>query len=144
VDEPECRQVTACVGNICLFEDKPAGKPLSVQVPGACKEIVCDGAGGVTEVPVAEDVPKEMPDDGNPCTRYVCEGTTPTYETMVDREISCYTGPPLTAGKGWCKPGKLRCDAQGNPDGACQGEVTPEAETCETAFDEDCDGQAAR
>jgi hypothetical protein len=56
----------------------------------------------------------------------------------------CYTGPAETRGKGACKDGTPACDAEGNPTGACEGEVLPSAEVCsgEAVVDEDCDGAA--
>ncbi len=54
---------------------------------------------------------------------------------------SCYSGPEGTAGVGACKAGTKLCNAQGTAFGACGGEVKPTTETCNTAVDDDCDGQ---
>ena len=54
------------------------------------------------------------------------------------KTADCYTGPLGTSGKGICKTGKRTC----NPDGkytACEGEVTPQPETCNYT-DDDCNG----
>ncbi len=53
---------------------------------------------------------------------------------------TCYTGPMGTLGVGICQGGMQACNAQGTAYGPCAGEVTPQAETCMTATDDDCDG----
>lgn len=53
----------------------------------------------------------------------------------------CYTGPAGTEGVGLCHGGVHECLGGGMTFGPCQTEVTPSAETCLTAFDDDCDGQ---
>ena len=90
----------------------------------------------------------------------VCEGeVVPTAETCnskdddCDAEIdeggvcgtcslgttaACYTGASTTQGVGVCKGGTRTC-LVGNTWSACQGEVTPTAETCNNK-DDDCDG----
>lgn len=54
----------------------------------------------------------------------------------------CYTGPAGTEDVGACKGGTRTCDAKGAGWGACEGEVLPAGETCETLDDDDCDGVA--
>jgi alpha-tubulin suppressor-like RCC1 family protein len=54
---------------------------------------------------------------------------------------ACYSGPMGTAGKGPCTEGTQLCNDQGTGFGPCEGEVLPATETCETATDDDCDGQ---
>jgi hypothetical protein len=54
---------------------------------------------------------------------------------------SCYSGPPGTEGVGACIAGQHFCGPEGTSYGPCTGEVTPVAETCNTADDDDCDGQ---
>jgi hypothetical protein len=55
---------------------------------------------------------------------------------------SCYTGAPGTLDVGACKAGKQVCDAAGAYSGPCNGEVTPQPETCLTPGDDDCNGLA--
>ena len=50
-------------------------------------------------------------------------------------------GPAGTAGVGICKAGTHVCNGQGTAYGACSGEVLPQAETCNTAADDNCNGQ---
>jgi hypothetical protein len=52
----------------------------------------------------------------------------------------CYTGPVGTEGVGTCKGGKLTCKADGSGYGACEGETTPQIETCGGKADTNCDG----
>ncbi len=53
---------------------------------------------------------------------------------------SCYDGPSGTGGVGACRAGIQTCDADGRGYGACAGAVTPTAEVCGNAVDDDCDG----
>ena len=55
---------------------------------------------------------------------------------------ACYTGPSGTQGVGACKSGLKTCLMDGSGYGPCVGQVTPVAESCITAADDDCDGQA--
>ena len=55
--------------------------------------------------------------------------------------VSCYTGAAGTDGVGPCKAGTKTCNEQGTAYGPCVGEVLPQAETCNTPEDDDCDGQ---
>lgn len=54
---------------------------------------------------------------------------------------SCYTGPQGTENVGACKSGSKMCNADGTAFGPCAGQVTPTNETCNTAADDNCDGQ---
>jgi hypothetical protein len=51
----------------------------------------------------------------------------------------CYTGAPGTANTGLCRAGTRRCE--GGVWGACEGETTPEPESCDLK-DNDCNGLA--
>lgn len=52
----------------------------------------------------------------------------------------CYTGPAGTKDVGLCVGGTWTCGLDGLGYGACGGQVTPQAETCAAAADEDCSG----
>ncbi|MFO0593155.1 MAG: SBBP repeat-containing protein [Polyangiaceae bacterium] len=54
--------------------------------------------------------------------------------------VPCYTGPAGTEGVGICKGGTALCNALGTGIGACDGQVLPGVETCQTPVDDDCDG----
>lgn len=51
----------------------------------------------------------------------------------------CYDGPAGTDGVGVCHAGTRICDVEGTW-GPCMGQVVPSNEDCQTAADEDCDG----
>lgn len=53
---------------------------------------------------------------------------------------SCYSGPAATKDVGPCVAGTRTCQDDGSKFGPCTGEVTPVAERCDTAVDDDCDG----
>lgn len=129
----ECR-TAECKGGECAYVDAPEGMPVANQVIGDCQEVRCDGEGHTRVVPVSNDS-----DDGKSCTFDECVGTTPRHQ--IRPWIECYTGDLLTLGQGICKAGKQICNAQGEPEGACVGEILPRTETCFNVFDDDCNGQ---
>jgi len=51
-----------------------------------------------------------------------------------------YSGPAGTEGQGVCRAGRRQCNVLGSGWSACQGEVLPAAESCQSPFDDDCDG----
>ncbi len=55
-------------------------------------------------------------------------------------EVPCYSADPATENVGLCVPGLQVCNTEGTGFGPCVGEVTPTAESCLTAEDDDCDG----
>jgi hypothetical protein len=57
-----------------------------------------------------------------------------------DTVKSCYDGPDGTQDVGSCKHGQAICKASGDGYGACNGEVLPAVESCQTTEDENCDG----
>jgi hypothetical protein len=65
----ECA-VRACNAGVCAPLFTPAGTPITAQVPGDCRAIVCDGVGATMVV----DAPNDVPDDANPCTTDQCQG----------------------------------------------------------------------
>lgn len=55
--------------------------------------------------------------------------------------IACaYSGPAGTQDVGICRAGMQKCSAEGIGDGVCSGEVIPQAESCASTEDENCDG----
>jgi hypothetical protein len=90
-------------------------------------------------VPVAETC--NTPGDDN-CNGQVNEGGAGCV-CVPGATQPCYDGPNGTLGVGLCKAGLQTCNDQGTawlP--TCVGEVTPEAETCLTPGDDDCNGQS--
>lgn len=65
---------------------------------------------------------------GSECYPSCCPGTSE----------ACYSGPAGTENVGVCRAGTRQCQNDGTW-GACTGEVTPSAETCD-GLDNDCDG----
>lgn len=136
VDVPDCQTAMSCTASQCVFQDEAEGKPLSTgqQTPGDCLEWVCDGLGNkkLTQSPTDAD-------DYNPCTIDECKGSTQVH-TKQD-QVSCYRGPPGTAGVGLCKTGILKCDDAGNPGDSCEGELIPfKVDVCSNGLDDECDG----
>jgi hypothetical protein len=59
---------------------------------------------------------------------------------MPNATEACYSGPDGTQNKGICQAGKMTCKADGSAWGDCAGDQVPQAETCATTTDENCDG----
>ena len=55
---------------------------------------------------------------------------------------ACYDGPDGTEGVGLCKSGMKTCADDGKSWGACDGQVLPMPEDCNSRGDENCDGVA--
>jgi hypothetical protein len=59
---------------------------------------------------------------------------------VTNETFTCYEGAPATEGVGACTSGTQQCGADGTPAGPCIGQTTPLHETCESNWDDDCDG----
>jgi hypothetical protein len=66
----------------------------------------------------------------------VIKGCTSTVSTNLS--VACYSGDPKTRGKGECKDGLQKCQADGKL-GPCVGDVLPTTEYCDSK-DNDCTG----
>ncbi len=119
---PETEGIGTCVpgGTTCLPDDNGYGP--------------CDG-----EVLPSEERCATPGDDD-------CDGLTnedgPDCSCTPGQTLDCYSGPPSTQNVGICQSGSQSCNQEGTGYGACVGEITPKAEDCATAADEDCDGQS--
>jgi hypothetical protein len=121
------------------------GGPMGTQNVGECKGGIrtCNGQGTAYGPCIGEIVPQmetcALPGDED------CDGQVNESGAMCvcipNSMTSCYTGPMGTLNVGECKAGMQLCNAQGTAYGACTGEVIPVAESCNTAGDDDCDGQ---
>jgi len=91
----EC--VTAsCTNGTCGTENVATGTPVTTQMAGDCKVVVCDGMGGTTTVSLDSDVE----DDGKSCTTDTCDAGTSVHT-------------PVTAGEA-CSEGTGKfCDGNG-------------------------------
>jgi len=133
----ECRVPTACNDGKCEYSNTIRGKPLTNQMVGDCKNIVCDGD-GATEFVVNDS---DLPDDVNECTTDSCSGGDVVHTPIPGKILPCYEGPDGTENVGICIGGMRTCDAQGNPGAVCAGQVLPAQETCELGLvDENCNG----
>jgi len=106
---------------------------------GVCQVTVDECANGVLQT-CTPLMPPDPTED--------CDGVDDDCDGMIDEGClctngqtqPCYTGPMGTTGIGPCKGGTQTC--VGGQWGACTGEVTPVAETCDS-IDQDCDGNVA-
>lgn len=68
----------ACNSGTCAVTNEPEGKVIPAQVPGDCKQVVCDGAGAEKEVLLATDTM----DDGAECTTDTCVAGAPVHANL--------------------------------------------------------------
>lgn len=61
-------------------------------------------------------------------------------ECMPGQTRMCYSGAAGTMGVGVCRGGTQTCDAMRRWSAACEGEVTPSMELCDSPMDENCNG----
>jgi hypothetical protein len=103
---------------------------------GACQVTVQNCVAGHVQTCVP------LPPQAEVCDGLVdddCDGVVDNGCACIDGKTqSCYTAAPGTLGVGVCQSGTQTC-AHGQW-GACAGEVTPTAETCD-GLDNDCNGQ---
>ena len=95
---------------------------------GAC-------TGEVTPLP-QEDCTTPIDDD---CDGVVNEGDV--CVCVPNSSQGCYSGPVESQGVGVCQGGTQQCNASGTAWGPCDGEVTPQTESCANTTDDDCNGQ---
>lgn len=87
-------------------------------------------------LPIEESCETPADDD---CDGSINEGVSNCCQPGDVR--ACYTGAAGTEDVGICTGGTQTCNGDGSGFGPCVGEVTPEAEKCETlSEDESCDG----
>ncbi|MGK3964775.1 SBBP repeat-containing protein [Sorangium sp. So ce118] len=79
-----------------------------------------------------QDAPSEHAGTGGQDHGSICEPQTVAI---------CYDGPDGTADIGICKSGQKTCNSEGTDYSSCRGQKTPEAETCTSPADENCDGR---
>jgi hypothetical protein len=110
--DTEC-QIRTCTANTCGFKDAAAGKVVSTQTPGDCKQNQCNGAGTVVAVTDNMDVPT----NGSVCDTASCNNGTPAL-TPVAAGTSC--GAMKTCnGMGSCTGCTVATDCPGT-DTECQ------------------------
>ncbi len=119
--------VGACVGGTQVCNDSGTGFG------------PCDGE----VVPEMNDPCDDMID--NDCNGTVNDGFADGAAgcvCMPGFQEPCYDGPAGTEGVGTCVGGMRECEITGTNFRFCQGQVTPEFDTCGNNVDEDCDGTA--
>ncbi len=111
---------------------------------GSCRP--CTSAEAQLNPPPAECQVLPRPDDcscaecGGGGQDWNCDGQIAQCTACAPAAVrACYTGPAGTAGVGVCLAGTQTCDAAGNW-ATCQGQQLPQAEVCNNAVDEDCNG----
>ncbi len=107
--------------------------------------------GGVNRV----DVPlpqgdASVPGDGSTPGPERCNGEDDDGDGVIDETCACapgtlqrcYPGPAGTRTRGTCTDGNQRCEGMGEFGtwGPCEGAVTPAADVCGDAMDQDCNG----
>ena len=151
---PNAPNGTACSdGNVCTTGDacvngNCTGTPKNCDDGNACTTDTCDTMTGTcvhTTIPgcggavcgngILES--GETCDDGNVVNGDGCSSTCQSETCVNGSTQSCYTGPPATLGVGVCRAGTQTCS--GGVWGACTGQVTPSAETC-NGLDDNCNG----
>ncbi len=81
--------------------------------------------------------------NGAPCVAVTVSLPLGAVSCTPGESLPCsYSGPPGTEGVGICTAGRNQCDAGGTGFSGCIGEIQPTAETCDTEFDDDCNGEA--
>lgn len=90
--------VRTCNAGVCGKSNAAVNTPLPMQTPSDCKTRVCDGMGGVAEVPDNADVL----DDGKECTSDACNAGNPEH-TPLGSGLSCtQDGGKFCNGAGNC------------------------------------------
>lgn len=110
--DTECKTRT-CNAGVCGFSFTANGTPIAAQTAGDCVKATCDGAGNVSNVTDATDVPA---DDGNACTSEACAGSSPQHPAKSNG-TTCSDNNPCTVAdtcqSGTCTSGApLVCAAQ--------------------------------
>jgi hypothetical protein len=137
----------ACVAGVCGKDNTPSGTPVSQQIPGDCKEIVCNGNGGTT----VQNDDGDLGDDGNPCSTDLCINGVP-LAASVPNGTACAVG--VTCVNGACNGCATPASCPGVDDeckqrtcvaGACGVTFTPSgtqvmAQTTGDCLANACDG----
>ena len=138
----------AAAGCVCLPNSSQGcySGPAGTRGVGICQAGTqqCNASGMAWEACTGEVLPLAEED----CTTGVdddCDGQVNEGSVCLcvpNSTQGCpYSGPAGTQDVGVCRAGAQACNASGTAWGACMGEVTPQAESCLSAWDEDCDGQ---
>ncbi len=98
--------VSSCSNGVPTLVPAPAGTEVQHQVPGDCRNLVCDGMGGETNLIDNTDVPV----DGNDCTIDSCTNGVPAHVPASAGTV-CSGGASTCDGSGKCRGGCASCPA---------------------------------
>ena len=89
----------ACNNGFCSTDYAPAGTvvPDPDQQAGDCATLVCNGSGSATK----QANPLDLPNDNNPCTDDVCNGTSPSHP-YKPAGTSCGSSGQICSSSGNC------------------------------------------
>lgn len=125
----ECGRRTCAAGK-CGFAPTAADTKTTMQTPGDCKMIVCDGAGGTK----LSDDPSDVPADKNECSTGTCAASAPA-QTPKASGTSCTIGGSVCDGAGKCV-GCLTASTCPGTDGECATR-TCASNTCAMSYASD-------
>ena len=95
--DSECETII-CSDNLCGVTFAAAGKVVSQQTTGDCKQNRCNGVGGVIAVPANGDFPV----DNNSCTIDACQAGVPSNPPEMAGTPCSQNGGNVCDGKGAC------------------------------------------
>ncbi|MEO7590099.1 MAG: hypothetical protein ABI134_02700 [Byssovorax sp.] len=107
-----------CMAGTCSTGNVAADAPTATQVPGDCKQTVCDGTGGVID----GDDDTDVPTDNEVCTVDSCFGGTP-MQMSAAKGLDCTAqgpapkhvcGDPAGLSAGKCVECNDTADCKGN------------------------------
>lgn len=84
-----------CVLGACELNFSDKGTLTEANQPGDCRSLICDGNGGAQYA----EAPDDIEDDGNPCTKDVCDGMEPVHQNKAPDTL-CAEG--VCDGNGLC------------------------------------------
>ncbi len=141
--EPDLVTCTPDAEELCPYSGPPGTEGVGICRAGmrTCNHDGTAWSSCIGEVlPEAEDLCTSPFDDD-------CDGTVDDEVgcpscSIGDPDINCYSGPAGTEGVGMCVASTRTCTPEGVY-GPCEGEVTPQPESCDTTGDDDCDGSSS-
>ncbi|MEZ4307779.1 MAG: lamin tail domain-containing protein [Polyangiaceae bacterium] len=118
--DTECQSRT-CNSNTCGTSFVSAGTATPSQTAGDCKQVQCDGAGGLVMVNLDTDLPV----DGNDCTDDVCTAGVASNPAFTTGTACSSNGGSVCNGSGSC----VECNAPADCPGA---DTDCQVRTCST------------
>ncbi len=91
-------QMRTCTSGTCGFTFAANGTPVTNQVSGDCKQLICNGAGGTSNTVNNSD----LPNDGNQCTTDTCVAGNPVNSPSSYGTACAQYGGTICNGVGVC------------------------------------------